>query len=87
MEGLNGIRISMVAYSSDFNVKRGLGKISTKFDGISLRKHRRKHAQAKLCVRGGNGVEEVSKWREWRIMNSVDSFIPSNRETLALLTD
>lgn len=50
-EGVEGDKdsISMVVCSSDFNIQRGLRNIRTKFDGISLRKHSTKHAQAK-CV-------------------------------------
>ena len=54
----------MVVCSSDFNIKRGLRNIRTKFDRISLRKHRGKHAQAKGVCFGGfgeNGVEDVRK--------------------------
>ena len=66
-EGIEGDKdsISMVVCSSDFNIKRGLRNIRTKFDGISLRKHSTKHAQAKMCVYfeglGENGIEDVRK--------------------------
>ena len=57
----------MVVCSSDFNIKRSLRNIRTRFDRISLKKHGRNMLRP-MCVcfgglgeNGGRGCEKVKK--------------------------